>query len=65
MLQTTSAERRAAGGARPRSGGDVKMRPVAFSDITPPASPPGFPAPIGPLRPGLYGQPIRSRSCMD
>ncbi len=28
MLQTTSTERRAAGGDRPRSGGSVKMRPV-------------------------------------
>jgi len=28
MLQTTSTERRAAGGDRPRSGGSVKMRPL-------------------------------------
>jgi len=29
MLLTTSTERRAAGGDRPRSGGRVKMRPVS------------------------------------
>jgi len=29
MLQTTSTERRAAGGDRPRSGGSVKRRPSA------------------------------------
>src|SRR6185436_14274919 len=30
MLQTTSTERRAAGGDRPRSDGSVKMRPAAM-----------------------------------
>ena len=31
MFQTTSTERRAAGGDRPRSGGTVQMRPLRTS----------------------------------